>query len=42
MWWAGMTQGLISYVDTSVAGVANIMREAEQIISQRLPGLMAG
>jgi NADH:quinone reductase (non-electrogenic) len=42
MWWAGMTQGLISYVDTSVAVVANIMREAEQIISQRLPGLMAG
>jgi len=42
MWWAGMTQGLITYVGTCEAVVSNIMTEAEQIISSRLPGLMEG
>jgi nitronate monooxygenase len=41
MWWAGLTQGLISYVDACETVVSNIMQEAEQIISRRLPGFMA-
>jgi len=41
MWWAGMSQGLVSYIDTCQAVVDNIMREAEQIISSRLPSLVA-
>jgi nitronate monooxygenase len=42
MWWAGMTQGLISYVGTCQAVVDDIMRDAEQIISRRLTGLVTG
>jgi nitronate monooxygenase len=42
MWWAGMSQALISHVDTCQAVVDDIMREAEQIISSRLPGLVTG
>jgi hypothetical protein len=36
-----MAQGLISYVDTCQAVIGNIAAEAGQIISSRLPGLLA-
>jgi NADH:quinone reductase (non-electrogenic) len=39
MWWASMSQGLISSVDTCANVVAGIMREAEEIMTKRLPAM---
>lgn len=40
MWWASMAQGLITYVDTCEKIVADIVREAEEIMTRRLPALV--
>jgi nitronate monooxygenase len=42
MWWASQSQGLIDSIDTCANVVNKIVAEAEQVIAQRLPGLVAG
>lgn len=41
MWWAGQTQGLIDDVATCETVVSTIVRDAERIMSGRLPMLLA-
>lgn len=41
MWWASQAQGLIGSVDSCANVVATIMAQAEEIISQRLPGALS-
>jgi NAD(P)H-dependent flavin oxidoreductase YrpB (nitropropane dioxygenase family) len=40
MWWAGQTQGLIDNIDTCSDVVDNIIAEAEQIMTKRLPSMV--
>ncbi|WP_268977398.1 NAD(P)H-dependent flavin oxidoreductase [Streptomyces mexicanus] len=40
MWWASMAQGLISYVGTCAQVVADIVGEAEDIMTRRLAALV--
>lgn len=41
MWWAGQSQGLIDSIGTCAEVVTAIVAEAEQIMSRRLPALVA-
>lgn len=37
MWWAGQSQGLIHDIDTTANVVARIIREAEELLADKLP-----
>jgi NADH:quinone reductase (non-electrogenic) len=41
MWWAGQSRGLIGSVDSCAAVVSGIVAEAEEIMTRRLPALVA-
>lgn len=37
MWWAGQSQGLVHDIDTTANVVARIIREAEELLADKLP-----